>query len=67
MHHYRSYEFYVPDTRAYRISASANFFPSYCDLPTETPLEAAARTAAELIDELRQHRNSRDPTQLSRH
>eukprot|EP00804_Cyclotella_cryptica_P030317 CCRYP_011858-RA/>CCRYP_011858-RA protein AED:0.36 eAED:0.36 QI:0/-1/0/1/-1/1/1/0/366 len=67
MHHYRSYEFYVPETRAYRISALTTFFPSYCNLPTETQLEAAARTAAKLIIELRQHRDSRDPTQLSRH
>eukprot|EP00804_Cyclotella_cryptica_P025469 CCRYP_011974-RA/>CCRYP_011974-RA protein AED:0.11 eAED:0.08 QI:0/0/0/0.66/0/0.33/3/0/643 len=28
MHHYQSYEFYVPETRAYRISTSAKFFPS---------------------------------------
>eukprot|EP00804_Cyclotella_cryptica_P002755 CCRYP_009650-RA/>CCRYP_009650-RA protein AED:0.63 eAED:0.36 QI:0/0/0/1/1/1/2/0/211 len=27
----------------------AKFFPTYCDLPTESPLEAAARTAAELL------------------
>eukprot|EP00804_Cyclotella_cryptica_P024589 CCRYP_001603-RA/>CCRYP_001603-RA protein AED:0.24 eAED:0.18 QI:0/0/0/1/1/1/2/0/837 len=67
MHHYRSYEFYVPETRSYCISASAKFFPSYCDLPTESPLEAAARTAAELLIELRQQRDPQDPTQLSRH
>ncbi|KAL7483087.1 hypothetical protein ACHAW6_013637, partial [Cyclotella cf. meneghiniana] len=67
MHHYRSYEFYVPDTRSYHISASAKFFPSYCDLPTESPLEAAARTAAELLIELRQQHDPQDPTQPSRH
>eukprot|EP00804_Cyclotella_cryptica_P024442 CCRYP_019261-RA/>CCRYP_019261-RA protein AED:0.29 eAED:0.18 QI:0/0/0/1/0.33/0.25/4/0/786 len=67
MHHYRSYEFYVPETRSYRISASARFFPTYCDFPTESPLDAAARTAAELLIELRQQRDPQDPTQLSRH
>ena len=67
LNHYRSYEFYVPETRAYRISASAQFFSSYCNLPTETPLETAARTAAELIMELRQHHNADDPSHLSRH
>jgi hypothetical protein len=67
MHHYRSYEFYIPETRAYRISASAQFFPTYCDLPTESPHEAAARTAAELLIELRQHHKAKDPGQLSRH
>eukprot|EP00804_Cyclotella_cryptica_P003418 CCRYP_018558-RA/>CCRYP_018558-RA protein AED:0.36 eAED:0.21 QI:0/0/0/1/1/0.83/6/0/1396 len=38
-----------------------------CDLPTESPIEAAARTAAELLIELRQQRDPQDPTQLSRH
>eukprot|EP00956_Cyclotella_meneghiniana_P042186 scaffold248388_cov50-Cyclotella_meneghiniana.AAC.4 len=65
--HYRSYEFYVPETRAYRISASAQFFPSYCEVPTETPAESAARAAAELIIELRQQRNDGTPATLSRH
>eukprot|EP00804_Cyclotella_cryptica_P019746 CCRYP_009657-RA/>CCRYP_009657-RA protein AED:0.25 eAED:0.25 QI:0/0/0/1/1/1/2/0/496 len=39
MHHYRSYEFYIPETQAYQISASAKFFASYCNLPTESLLE----------------------------
>ncbi|KAL7503761.1 hypothetical protein ACHAXN_001695, partial [Cyclotella atomus] len=65
--HYRSYEFYVPETRAYRTSASAHFFPTYCELPNESPIEAAARTAAELLVELQQHRGSTDPVSLSRH
>jgi hypothetical protein len=50
--HYWSYNFYVPETRAYRISTSAQFFPSYCAVPSETELEAATRTAAELIEAL---------------
>jgi hypothetical protein len=65
--HYRSYNFYVPETRAYRISASAQFFPAFCDIPTESPVEAAARTAAELIIELRKHRNDNSAPALSRH
>jgi hypothetical protein len=60
MNHYRSYEFYVPKTRAYRISASAQFFPSYCDIPTEA-------AAAELILELQQLCKADSPTSLSRH
>eukprot|EP00804_Cyclotella_cryptica_P030451 CCRYP_008524-RA/>CCRYP_008524-RA protein AED:0.26 eAED:0.26 QI:0/0/0/1/1/1/2/0/901 len=67
MHHYQSYEFYIPETRAYRISASAKFFPSYCNLPTESPLKNAACPAAELIIKLHQHRNANDPSQLSCH
>ena len=38
-HHYCSYEFYVPDTWAYQISASAQFFPTYCEIPSEMPIK----------------------------
>jgi hypothetical protein len=65
--HYHSYEFYVPEMRAYRISASAQFFPTYCELPVELPIEAAARTAAELLIKLKQHHGATDPSSLSRH
>jgi hypothetical protein len=65
--HYRSYEFYVPDTRAYRISNSAQFFPSFANIPQETDIEAATRTAVELIIELRRSASPKDPTKLSRH
>lgn len=65
--HYRSYDFYVPETRAYRISASAKFFPSYCSIPAETPIEAAMRTAAELILELKTAADPTSTEQLSRH
>jgi hypothetical protein len=67
MDHYRSYQFYVPKTRAYRISASAQFFPTYCEVPSELPTEAAARTTAELIAELQRHRLDKSPAALSRH
>ena len=63
--HHRCYEFYVPATRAYCISTSAQFFPTYCEIPHEPPTEAATRTAAELIIELKQQRNL-DPSSLSR-
>ena len=65
--HYRSYEFYVPETRAYRISASAQFFPTYCEVPSESELEAATRTAAELLIELQRNSTSPDKLSLSRH
>jgi hypothetical protein len=64
--HYRSYNFYVPETRAYRISTSAQFFPSYCSIPSESELEAATRTAAELLDALRLT-NDGTPSSVSRH
>ncbi|KAL7474305.1 hypothetical protein ACHAW6_000282 [Cyclotella cf. meneghiniana] len=63
--HYWSYKFYVPETQAYRIPASAQFFPSYCEIPTETPFKDAACTAAELIIELHQHCNADTHRDLS--
>ncbi|KAL7474051.1 hypothetical protein ACHAW6_000049, partial [Cyclotella cf. meneghiniana] len=57
-HHYCSYEFYVPDTQAYQISASTQFFPTYCEILLEIPIKEAARTAAKLIIELQQQRNA---------
>ena len=65
-HHYRSYEFYVPDTRAYQISASAQFFPTYCEILSETPTQDAAHTAAKLIIELQQQCNESTNFDLSR-
>ncbi len=35
--HYRCNHFYIPETRAYRISGSAKLFPQHCQLPTLTP------------------------------
>jgi hypothetical protein len=35
--HYRNYRFYVPETRGYRISGSAKFFPAHCKMPAIEP------------------------------
>jgi hypothetical protein len=35
--HYRCDLYYVPETRAYRISGSAELFPQHCQLPDMTP------------------------------
>ena len=35
--HYRCNHYYIPETRAYRISGSAELFPQHCQLPTLTP------------------------------
>jgi hypothetical protein len=37
MDHYRCDHYYIPDTRAYRISGSSKLFPQHCQLPTMTP------------------------------
>jgi hypothetical protein len=35
--HYRCDHYYVPETRAYRISGSSELFPQHCQLPSLTP------------------------------
>ena len=47
--HYRCNHFYVPDTRAMRISGSFELYPVHCQLPTLTPAEHTTQVAQELI------------------
>ena len=35
--HYRCDHYYIPETRAYRISGSSELFPQHCQLPSLTP------------------------------
>ena len=37
MDHYRCDVYYVPETRAYRVSGSTELFPQHCQLPVLTP------------------------------
>jgi hypothetical protein len=37
MDHYRCDIYYIPETRAYRISGSTELFPQHCQLPDRTP------------------------------
>jgi hypothetical protein len=37
MDHYRCNLYYIPETRAYRISGSTELFPQHCQLPNLTP------------------------------
>jgi hypothetical protein len=37
--HYRCNLYYVPETRAYRISGSAELFPQHCQVPNLSPKE----------------------------
>ena len=34
--HYRCHVYYIPETRAYRISGSTELFPQHCQLPSLT-------------------------------
>lgn len=47
--HYRCHHFYVPETRALRISGSFELYPTHCALPTYTPTEHIAQVSKELI------------------
>eukprot|EP00804_Cyclotella_cryptica_P022671 CCRYP_012468-RA/>CCRYP_012468-RA protein AED:0.28 eAED:0.27 QI:0/0/0/1/0/0/4/0/650 len=42
--HYRNMKFYVPSTKAYRVSGSYDLFPQHCVLPTFTPAQHANET-----------------------
>jgi hypothetical protein len=49
--HYQCNYYYIPETRAYRISGSTELFPRHCQVPALTPHQHL-RT---LIDELTKH------------
>jgi hypothetical protein len=47
--HYRNYRFFIPDTKGYRISASAKFFPAHCKMPAIEPGDTIRLAAQDLI------------------
>ncbi len=49
--HYRCDLYYVPETRAYRISGSTELFPQHCQLPSLTPIQHLRALTDELTDE----------------
>lgn len=51
--HYRCYQFYVPETRGFRTSGQATFYPEHCDVPHETPMDAAVKLAHKLTNAIR--------------
>ena len=48
--HYRCDHYYVPETRAYRISGSTELFPQHCQLPSLTPHQQFRALTDELTD-----------------
>ena len=48
--HYRNCIFFVPETMAYRITASFELFPQHCILPEFTPAEHATEVCSELVE-----------------
>jgi hypothetical protein len=51
--HYRCHHYYIPETRAYRISGSSELFPQHCQLPNLTPLQHLRALTQELTEETR--------------
>jgi hypothetical protein len=51
--HYRNYTFYVLETRNYRITNSAKFFPAHCKMPAIEPGDTIRLAAQDLIAALR--------------
>eukprot|EP00804_Cyclotella_cryptica_P001099 CCRYP_008385-RA/>CCRYP_008385-RA protein AED:0.18 eAED:0.13 QI:0/0/0/1/0.4/0.16/6/0/1406 len=50
--HYRNMKFYVPSTKAYRVSGSYDLFPQHCILPTFTPAQHTNEVHRELFESL---------------
>ncbi len=48
--HYRCDHYYVPKTRAYRISGSSELFPQHCQLPSLTPHQHFCALTEELTE-----------------
>eukprot|EP00804_Cyclotella_cryptica_P017050 CCRYP_003285-RA/>CCRYP_003285-RA protein AED:0.19 eAED:0.21 QI:0/0/0/1/1/1/2/0/900 len=48
--HYRNMKFYVPSTKAYRVSGSYDLFPQHCILPTFTPAQHTNEVHRELFE-----------------
>jgi hypothetical protein len=47
--HYRNYKFFIPETKGYRISGSAKFFPAHCKMPAIEPGDTVRLAAQDLI------------------
>ena len=51
--HYRCLEFQVPSTGGIRTSGQYQLYPQHCELPVETPMDAATRVAKDLLEAVR--------------
>ena len=52
MNHYRCFKFFVIDSNAYRISASAKFYPKNCRMPSTSNAQLLQEAAENLIQAL---------------
>ena len=63
--HYRCYRFYIPDTKAYRITNTAKFFPAHCKLPAIEPSDTIRLAAQDLIKALLNNTHQTAPIDLT--
>ena len=49
--HYRCDLYYIPETRAYRVSGSTKLFPQHCQLPNLTHIQHLRALSKEIADE----------------
>ena len=51
--HYRCLQFQIPSTGGIRTSGQYQLYPQHCELPIETPMDAATRVAKDLLEAVR--------------
>ena len=47
--HYRCYNFWMPETRAFCITQTARFYPTHCNMPVESPQQKKGECSEKLI------------------
>ena len=55
--HYRNYRFFIPETKGYRITSSAKFYPAHCKLPAIEPGDTIRLAAQDLIAAIQKYTN----------
>ena len=55
--HYRNMRFYIPETKAYRTSASYDLFPQHCQLPALSDQQHNKEVAKEWIENVQRLKN----------
>ena len=53
LHHYRLLEFYIPDTRGYRLSGTYRLYPQRCRMPTISEEDRTLEVIADLLKQMK--------------
>ena len=57
--HYRCFRFFMPNTKGFRISKTAKFFPAYCTIPTIDAENTAIVASQDLVTALTKHKTNK--------